>query len=310
MIIEKVACDQRRYFRRMCYFTSAREATFAVLQHHMKGHSGQILLPAYIGWSSREGSGVFDPIRKLGLKYEFYAMDRELHIDVADLEAKLDRAKVLLIIHYFGWPDPRLAEVIAMARSKGVAVIEDAAHALFSSIIGGCCGSLGDATFYSLHKMLPLPSGGLLQINNPEWANDFPAAGSPAEYVDMPLQYNLCTVAQRRLNNAMTLAELVAPLAGKVTPLWPKTPPAGVFPQTFPVLVADNLRDHLNFGLNGVGFGSVSLYHQLIDEIGAADYPRSHWLADNILNLPVHQDCSPEELVLMVGQMQRLLGLG
>lgn len=306
MTIPKVACNPQHYQRRLYSFGSAREAFAAFLQAFAALSGGRVLLPAYIGWSSREGSGVFDPIKKLGLDYEFYALDRELHVNLADLAAKLTKARMLVVIHYFGRPDPQLAKIVSLARRQGVAVIEDAAHALFSSLVGGTCGCWGDATIYSLHKMLPLAAGGLLQINGDlSWSAR--AADRCEEYLRAFVQYDWCGIARRRLDNEALLRNLIARLPQALQPLWPDLPAAGVVPQTFPVLVGGGRRDRLYFGLNEAGFGAVSLYHQLIDEIRTEEYPVSHWLAANILNLPVHQDCDPDGLAAMVQCIGRLL---
>jgi hypothetical protein len=127
----------------------------------------KILVPAYIGWSAREGSGVFDPIRKRGIQPVFYHMDRNLEIDKDDCIEKIKNsgAKVLLIIHYFGFVDSCVKEIVGVAKEKGIVVIEDAAHGLYSDKIGGVCGRDGDYTLYSLHKMLPLSDGGVLVSN-------------------------------------------------------------------------------------------------------------------------------------------------
>ena len=46
----------------------------------------RVLLPAYVGWSAKEGSGVFDPVDELGVPYAFYRLDDRLRIDLYGLE--------------------------------------------------------------------------------------------------------------------------------------------------------------------------------------------------------------------------------
>ncbi len=104
MIIEKKPKNYDAYRLNWAYFASARQGLSHVL--HLEEHRGKsVLLPAYIGFSPREGSGVFDPIREAGAKYEFYRLDFELNINLVDLEMKLKeyQGNILLLIYYFGF---------------------------------------------------------------------------------------------------------------------------------------------------------------------------------------------------------------
>ncbi|MCE5268412.1 MAG: DegT/DnrJ/EryC1/StrS family aminotransferase, partial [Planctomycetaceae bacterium] len=216
-IISKTAEDAAAFARPCRLFPTARSAMKALLAAMAFGPDEQILLPAYVGWSPKEGSGVFDPIAELGLAYEFYRVDGQLHIDLNDLEGRLRAGcvKALLLVHYFGYVDPSYAECVRLARRHGVVVIEDEAHALFTDWVGGACGRLGDACVYSLHKMLPMP-GGMLTVSAqhadlleriPAGANDAPS----------PWSYDFCEIARRRRQNARRLAALLTPLADELT---------------------------------------------------------------------------------------------
>lgn len=52
--------------------------------------------------------------------------------------------------------------------------------------------------------------------------------------------------------------------------------------------------------MNDAGFGAVSLYHTLIDQIRENEFPASHQISRRILNLPIHQDAQEEDLHEMV----------
>ena len=69
--IPKVACDVGAYRRTMVAFPSARTAFKAFLARAGFSAGDRVLLPAYVGWSPREGSGVFDPVRELQLPCAF-----------------------------------------------------------------------------------------------------------------------------------------------------------------------------------------------------------------------------------------------
>lgn len=301
MTISKGA-REARFVRPAFHFDSARLAFRAFLEAADIPDGAVVLLPAFIGWSANEGSGVFDPVRELGLMYRFYPMTDDLRIDPNALRAELDHGDVavLVLIHYFGFPDPLAANLAALAQSRGVLVLEDEAHAMLTDVVGGASGRDGDAAIFSLHKMLPVPAGGTLLLRGDALAASI--TGGPAG-VD-PWAYDLHRIAARRVANAAAAAEAVEALRGDVTPLWDEIP-AGVVPQTFPVVIETVSRDTLYFGMNAAGFGVVSLYHTMITEIGDGAFPAARRLARRILNLPVHQDARPDEVRACVAELGR-----
>ena len=56
------------------YFSSARTAFKHLLQQLDFGEEEQILLPAYVGITDREGSGVMEPIWDREINYEFFKL--------------------------------------------------------------------------------------------------------------------------------------------------------------------------------------------------------------------------------------------
>lgn len=104
-----------------------------------------------------------------GLRY--YAVREDLSVDLADLAARADRgSKALLLIHYFGFPQP-VAAVRTFCSERGILLIEDCSQALFSTLQGRPLGTFGDVAVFSQRKTLPLPDGGALLINNPALAS-------------------------------------------------------------------------------------------------------------------------------------------
>ena len=299
-VIEKVARDGSAFRRTLLPFDSAREAMKAYLRSLGMRSGQRVALPAYIGWSAREGSGVFDPIRELGLDAAFYRVDRRLRIDLDDLRRVLADGSVgcVVLIHYFGYADPNVGTAAALARAAGAAVLEDEAHAMLTDLVGGATGRLGDACIFSLHKLLPLASGGSLVINGAErpMRADAAAAVAPDR---RPFDFDLAEISRRRRSNAELLNRLIARAAPAAEPLW-GPPGAAEVPQTYPVLVHGVSRDHVYAAMNAEGFGVVSLYHTMIDEIGPDQFPDSHYLARRVMNLPVHQDATPEHLERLV----------
>ena len=307
-LITKAAEDARVCCRRSFPFDSARHAFKTYMQAVGLSQEDEVLLPAYIGWSSKEGSGVFDPIAELGVKYSFYRVSSRLQIDVEDVESKIKahHPRILVLIHYFGFPDPDSCLLCKFAHEHGVLVVEDEAHAMLSDQVGGICGRTGDAAIYSLHKLLPLKCGGRLVLNTDDEAA-FACIPTASYYPMHPFyDYDFCQIAKRRQHNARFLLQLLADSNLPMEPLHMSTPD-GVVPQSLPVIVSTRSRDDLYFEMNSAGFGVVSLYHTLIQQITPEEFPESHKLSRHIMNLPVHQDINDQALIDLVHCLARAL---
>ena len=308
--ITKTAQVQACFRRSVIGFRSARDAFRVLLTACGITTGDSILLPSFIGWSAREGSGVYDPVASIGAESIFYRMNENLSIDADDVQCKIRMRKprVLVLIHYFGYPDPNAAALAAYAHKHGVLVLEDEAHAMLSDLVGGACGRTGDAVIFSLHKMLPFREGGVLLLN-PSIADGVRmqlAEREPQGELLSFWEYDLHCIATIRRRNAEQLIAALSPLAGRVNLLFPSLPP-GVVPQTLPVIIQRKNRDELYFEMNAAGFGVVSLYHTLIDRVNAKEFPESHALASRIMNLPVHQDAKPEQLAAMIDKLRELV---
>jgi dTDP-4-amino-4,6-dideoxygalactose transaminase len=115
-----------------------------------------ILVPAY-----HEGIEL-DALLAAGFAVRHYRVDRELRIDLADVERRIDPSvAALYVIHYFGIPQP-LRILRDFCDAHRLRLIEDCALALFSRENGTWLGSVGDLAIFSLYKTLPLPHGGYL----------------------------------------------------------------------------------------------------------------------------------------------------
>ncbi|WP_321475648.1 DegT/DnrJ/EryC1/StrS family aminotransferase [uncultured Paludibaculum sp.] len=302
-MITKTAARRDNNHRPWICHISARKAFESVLKA-TSCVDGGVLLPAYVGWSANEGSGVFDPVAALGLSYSFYRLTDRLEIDLSSLRHALDNGhvRVVVLIHYFGHVDRFYEEAVHLARARGALVVEDEAHALLSDLQGGICGRLGDFAIYSLHKLLPLRRGGAVIVNTR--AMDFFDRFEEGIQLDVPwYDFDLKVISERRVTNAVFLDELVRQTVPEVEPLWGK-PRSGEVPQTYPVLVRPGTRDSLYHSMNQRGFGVVSLYHTLIEQLSAHQYGDAHQVSARILNLPVHQDISEAELEAMVGELR------
>jgi dTDP-4-amino-4,6-dideoxygalactose transaminase len=88
----------------------------------------------------------------------------DLNLDPSDLEAALSPAtKAVIALHYGGFPCD-LEAVMRICDDRGIALIEDAAHAPGSRVNGRMCGSVGAAGCFSFfsNKNLPVGEGGMI----------------------------------------------------------------------------------------------------------------------------------------------------
>jgi dTDP-4-amino-4,6-dideoxygalactose transaminase len=96
----------------------------------------------------------------------------DLNLDPNDLEAALGpRTKAIIVLHYAGHACD-LDAVLAMAERKGVAVIEDAAHAPGARLgtrALGTLGAVGCFSFFS-NKNVPVGEGGMVVTSDAELA--------------------------------------------------------------------------------------------------------------------------------------------
>jgi perosamine synthetase len=108
----------------------------------------------------------------LGAKVVFADVDRcTLNLDPASVEEKITaRTKAILPVHLYGQCCDMDA-LNALARPRGILVVEDAAHAAGAEYKGRKAGSLGDIAVFSFHQqknMVTLGEGGMITTSSQE----------------------------------------------------------------------------------------------------------------------------------------------
>lgn len=300
-MIIKEAKDKQKYVRPHLFFNSARTCFSIILKELLKDGES-ILMPAYIGQSPKEGSGVFDPIRQTESNYEFYRLKDNLQADLSDIEAKISNKKVkaLLLIHYFGFPQTDIFLIKELCKRENVILIEDCAHTLTSSLSNHRLGNIGDIAFFSLHKLLACNDGGCLQINNPNLYNTFVNYKENISCQDL-LQYaktNIEETSKIRVDNYQHYLSLLRKDSEFFDIMYPVLED-GVVPLNFPIIIQNYNRFSMYNELIEKGIITVSLYYQMIEELDENIYPNSFRLSKRILNLPVHQDTTFEDILII-----------
>ena len=132
-----------------CTFTSGGQSSinFIIGQLRMKDDEF-MLLPAYlcptIVWN----------LQRNKVNFDFYRINRDLSIDIPDLEKKLLEKKVraVFFINYFGfYHDRSTLDYLRSLKGKGIALVEDAVQMLWFSKQE----FTGDYVFNSYRKFLP-----------------------------------------------------------------------------------------------------------------------------------------------------------
>ncbi|MBV8931426.1 MAG: DegT/DnrJ/EryC1/StrS family aminotransferase [Kutzneria sp.] len=96
-----------------------------------------------------------------------------LNVDPVVLESLItDRTRAIILVHYGGLP-AEMARITAMARARGIVVVEDCAHALGAFYHGVAPGGLGDIGCFSFHtskNITTLGEGGMITVRRDDWA--------------------------------------------------------------------------------------------------------------------------------------------
>jgi dTDP-4-amino-4,6-dideoxygalactose transaminase len=312
--IPKTATDPAGFAAPSLFYGAAREGMQDLLAQPEVWRSAarRILLPAFIGWSANEGSGVFDPVTGLGLDADFYDLSEDLAVDVSSLEDRLSAQQydVVVVIHYFGRTERAIDRVRELTDRHGALLLEDLAHAWFTHVLGGPAGRTGEVSLYSLHKMLPMPQarGGMIVYRNPDrLTGQSETAPELARHV---LDHDALAIARRRQENFRTLTDLLLgmPEHGEAFELmWPHLDDDDA-PQTLPARILGEgrqHRDHVYAAMNADGYGMVSLYHTLIEDL--REHEAMLDLSRHIINFPVHQDVTPDDYRGLVDSFARAL---
>jgi perosamine synthetase len=99
--------------------------------------------------------------------------NRSFQVDPEQIKRAITpRTRAIIPVHFSGCPCDMDA-ILDIARTHGLKVIEDAAHALPSRYMGKMVGTLGDITCFSFYatKTLTTGEGGMAVTENPDYAD-------------------------------------------------------------------------------------------------------------------------------------------
>lgn len=300
MMIEKEAKTKRQ--SNIFFTASCRNSLFQLLEG-MNSDLGGILLPAYIGLSNIEGSGVLDPVIEADFKFAFYRLNDKLQPELENLEGNIQTfmPQVVLFINYFGFEIAEKSEIQQLSRKYNFLTIEDNAHN-----INGLCrneSSWSDFEIYSIHKSTESSAGGIL-IDNRKNPHEFK---NNIKFDDLLVytQTNLGNIERIRNRNYLRLYEY---FINSNFDDWRMHYESNRMPKSsfnFPIrLKSPEIRNELYQYLAEHGIATTALYHRLVNQIQASEFSESHTVANTILNLPVHQDIQEDQMAQLIAKLE------
>lgn len=160
--ISEVESWFRRHFKTSSAvsFNSGRSALLAILSAFDIGRRDEVLVQAFTCVA------VPNSVRWAGAKPVYADIDETYNIDPKDVKKKISqKTKAIIVQHTFGVP-AKMDELLSIARSHNIILVEDCAHALGATYKGKPVGALGDASFFSFgrDKVVSSVFGGLAII--------------------------------------------------------------------------------------------------------------------------------------------------
>jgi dTDP-4-amino-4,6-dideoxygalactose transaminase len=255
------------------------------------------------------------------------------NMDVSGIEKLITpRTKAIIPVHFGGQPCD-MDEVMAIGRKHGLAVIEDAAHALPSEYKGRIVGTIGDLTCFSFYatKTLAMGEGGMVVTANKAYAervkiNRLHGISRDAwdrytlkgnwyyEVVDNGYKYNTTDInaamglAQLgkldRMNTARARIAAIYDAAFEGSRVTPSTQRADRTTCRHLYVIKVSNRDELHDKLKEEGIGTsvhfipVHKHPHYRDTYGYRDaaYPAANRIFERSLSLPIYPDMTPEQV--------------
>jgi dTDP-4-amino-4,6-dideoxygalactose transaminase len=240
-----------------------------------------------------------DPIVECGTPFDFYRLDDSLRVDIDDFRKSLAHCRigVVVLVHYNGFPDPNITNIVEICRSHNVLLVEDCSHCPPDTHSAEGIGTYGQYAIYSAHKYLPVRDGGLLRDNGvgPVLPEVPTAARISLDSLEVLHRSNLTAIAMQRRANYEQLRCELSDMRRDITMLVPD-PPMAATPHNFPLLLRAGTRHAVFQSLMKQSVRPISLYYRLVPQIAQCYYPSAHYVAARIINLPIHQDLTSTEL--------------
>jgi dTDP-4-amino-4,6-dideoxygalactose transaminase len=248
--------------------------------------------------------------------------EHDLGVDVEQVAALITpRTKAVCVVHYGGYA-AALEELDALCRERGIALVEDAAHAPLAHTAGGArLGTVGTGCFsFFSNKVLSAGEGGLLATDDDEVAA---AARRLRADFDHRLDEPRAALLRSRVTRmaadvdarrALTLAyrERLRDVDGVTVP-YSDDEVARSSCYVMPVFVDPERRDDIREALSGAGVQTSVLYaaiHEFTayrERFGVPSLPRAERAGRANICLPLFGHLSEPELDRVVEALREVL---
>lgn len=143
------------------FLSSGRCALKYIVKSLGLEQNDEVLLPSYLC------SDMVMPFSELGLKMSYFKVNDHLDADFEDVISKVSYdTKLLVLIHYFGFPQKELKRLYRFCRENEILMVEDVVQSFLSFSDGMPIGSIGTFSINSYRKWLPAPDGCMLTVKN------------------------------------------------------------------------------------------------------------------------------------------------
>jgi len=306
--------------------SSGTDALLCSLMALEIGPGNEVILPPFTFFAT---AGC---VRRAGARPVFVDIEPDtFNLDPAKIEQAItDRTKAIVPVHLYG----QVAEmdlILAIAESRGLYVIEDAAQAIGAEYKGRKAGSMGTAGCLSFYptknlgavgdagmiltqdaalaeKMEKLRNHGQSRTYYHDWVGgNFRMDSVQAAALSVKLRH-LDDWSARRRRNAARYDELLAGCPGVVTPTV-RPHNISVFNQ---YVIRTPRRDELRAFLKDSGI-ATGVYYPLglheqpcFKDLGyeAGDFPESEKAAREVLALPIYPELTDEQIEYVAGKIR------
>ena len=258
---------------------------------------------------------------------------RTQNVRAEDIEPKItSKTKAILLIHY-GGVSCEMDEIMELAKSHDLKVIEDSACSVYSTYKGKACGTLGDMAMWSFDamKILVCGDGSMMYFKDPEireraskWLYfGLESKSGYSNTVDKKWwEFEISSFGHRAIMNDVTAAmglEQLKKLPGFIEKRkeindhyderlknlgWLDIPLPLKDYQTssyyfYPIQVHPDVRDDLAKFLRDNNIYTTYRYfplHRVKAYQATGEFPNADWAANHTLCLPIHQALKEDEV--------------
>ncbi len=282
-----------------------------------------------------------------GARPVFIDIDLEtLNLDETLLEECLsERTRAMLPVHYAGMPC-RLESLCRIAEARGLALLEDSAHAMGSRYRGRPLGTWGDFGAFSFHgtKNLVCGEGGALAVNRPRWVESVEIAWEKGTNRSAFLRGEIDKYTWIRPGSSFLLGDLLAalmlaqlekldwiverhrevaarylePFSALSEVIRLPVVPEGAEPNwhIFAIRVNRKVRDWLLEALRAEGIGATFHFVPLhtspyaMEHLGTRPgmFPVTEEAAASLVRLPIFAEMTPEDIQDVVDAVNKIVG--